>query len=97
MMCLHPHMDKNNTIETALKALQERNERVEADKAWETSITRKMLIALVTYIVIVLFFFAAGLPKPFVNAVVPTTGYILSTLTVEIAKRAWLKKHNKEL
>ena len=79
-------------IKVEIKKIQERNARVEADKAWETSGARKIVVALLTYIVIVLFFLAGGFPRPWVNAIVPTLGFLLSTLTVEIAKSWWLKK-----
>jgi hypothetical protein len=75
-----------------IAAIKERNARVEADKAWETSKARKIVIAVLTYLVIVLFFFAAGLPSPFVNAVVPTAGFVLSTLSLPWFKGLWLKK-----
>lgn len=72
--------------------IEERNRRVEADKAWETSWLRRMLVAVLTYIVITSFFFAAQLPNPFVNAIVPTLGFLLSTLTISGVKRWWIQK-----
>ena len=74
-----------------IQNILERNKRVESDKAWETSFTRKLLIAIFTYIVIVLFFLAAGLPKPFINPIVPTVGFLLSTLSLPLFKNIWLK------
>ena len=78
-------------LQREIKTIQERNQRVEADKAWETSWERKVLVALLTYFVVVLFFWIAKLPKPFVNALVPTMGFVLSTLTLSFAKRLWIK------
>ncbi len=75
-----------------LSAIEARNKRVELDKAWETSWTRKIIVAVLTYFVAVLFFFAAGLPKPFVNSMVPTMGFILSTLSLDYLKGIWIKK-----
>ncbi len=77
-----------------IESIKKRNERVEADKAWETSVSRKIIIASLTYMVIVLFFFSANLPNPFVNAIVPTLGFILSTLSLPILKNIWLKIKN---
>ncbi|MEK6873502.1 MAG: hypothetical protein AABW91_01545 [Nanoarchaeota archaeon] len=74
-----------------IQSIIERNKRVEADKAWETSFTRKLLIAIFTYIVIVLFFLVADLPKPFLNPIVPTVGFLLSTLTLPLFKNIWLR------
>ncbi len=79
-----------------VEEIKKRNARVEADKAWETSWVRKGIIAVLTYLVIVLFFFSAGLPNPFVNAVVPTVGFILSTASLPYFKKIWLKKVYKK-
>ena len=75
-----------------IEVIEKRNKRVELDKAWETSLTRKLIIALLTYVVAILFFFAAGLPKPFVNSMVPTLGFILSTLSLDYFKKMWINK-----
>ncbi|MFA6073103.1 MAG: hypothetical protein WC758_03250 [Candidatus Woesearchaeota archaeon] len=76
--------------EQKIKAIEERNKRVELDKAWETSWTRKIIISILTYVVIVLFFIFANLPKPFVNSIVPTVGFVLSTLSLSFFKKMWL-------
>jgi len=85
-------MDKIEQLEQEILKIKDRNKKVEADKAWETSLSRKLLIAVLTYIVIVIFFFTAGLPKPFVNAIVPTIGFILSTLSIPFFKKVWEKR-----
>lgn len=77
------------SLTAEVAALKARNARVEAAKGWEQSSTRRILIAAFTYIVIVLFFLAAGLPNPFVNAIVPTLGFLLSTLSLEAVRRRW--------
>lgn len=79
-------------LEQEIAEIKERNVRVEKDKEWETSWFRKILIAILTYIVVVLFFYFAELPRPFVNAIVPTLGFVLSTLSVSFFKKLWLKK-----
>ncbi len=78
-----------------IEAIEQRNKRVELDKAWETSWSRIVLIAIFTYITIVLFFFVASLPKPFINSIVPTTGFVLSTLSLPFFKRIWIKQVSK--
>ncbi|MEI6773471.1 MAG: hypothetical protein WCL18_01195 [bacterium] len=55
-----------------IEQIKARNTRVEADKARETSTARTMLIMILTYIVIVIFLYTAKLPKPRINAIVPT-------------------------
>lgn len=84
-------------INRRIKAIEQRNERVELDKAWETSWSRRILIAVLTYITIVLFFQVAGLSKPFINSIVPTTGFVLSTLSLSYFKKLWIKRLNKKL
>lgn len=74
-----------------IEQIKERNKRVEADKAWETSKIRRLLIALMTYIVIVVFLWSIDAPNPLLNAIVPTVGFILSTLTLSFFKRGWLE------
>lgn len=74
-----------------IEQIKERNKRVEANKAWETSKTRRIIIALMTYIVIVIFLWSIYVPNPWFNAIVPTIGFILSTLTLPFFKRVWLK------
>lgn len=75
--------------------IKKRNQRVELDKAWETSWTRRIVISLFTYVVIVLFFHFAGLSKPFINAIVPAVAFILSTLSMPIIKRWWVNRNNQ--
>lgn len=78
-------------LQLEIEKIKKRNQRVEADKAWETSWTRKIVISISTYIVIVVFFYFAGLPKPFINAIVPAVAFVLSTLTVPLFKKWWIK------
>ncbi|MEN9626705.1 MAG: hypothetical protein RL557_1033 [archaeon] len=73
-----------------IESIKERNKRVEADKAWEVSFTRRLIIALMTYIIVVIFLWSISAPKPWLNAMVPTAGFILSTLTLSFFKKWWL-------
>lgn len=84
-------MNELEQIKKDIQEIKDRNAKVEIDKAWETSLFRKILVAVLTYIVIVLFFFFAELPSPFLNAIVPTLGFILSTLSVSLFKKVWVK------
>ncbi len=79
-------------LEKDIREIKERNKRVELDKAWETSWTRRILLAVFTYFVIVLFFLAASLPRPFLNPIVPTLGFLISTFVLPFAKEIWIKK-----
>lgn len=79
-----------------VRDIQERNRRVEADKAWETSLTRKVIIAILTYMVIVVFFITVKLPDPWLNALVPTAAFFLSTLTLPVCKQWWISKRSEK-
>ena len=48
-------------IEEEIKKINKRNKKVELDKDWETSFSRKIIIAILTYFIIVLFFHFAWL------------------------------------
>jgi len=85
-------MDQIEQIKKDIQEIKEKNTRVEKDKAWETSLSRKILIIILTYIVIVLFFFFANLPEPFLNAIVPTLGFVLSTASIPFFKKIWFGK-----
>ena len=78
-------------LEAEINKIRERNRKVEADKAWETSWTRRLLIFVLTYIVAVIFFYFAGLPKPLVNSLVPAIAFVLSTMTLQFFKKLWMK------
>ena len=83
-------------IEKRLDAIEQRNKKVGLDKAWETSWARKIIIAILTYTTIVLFFFVAQLPKPFINSIIPTAGFVLSTLSLPFFKKLWIKYRAKK-
>lgn len=87
-------MDELAQIKKDIAEIKARNARVEQDKTWETSIARKFLIAILTYIVIVSFFLAARLENPFINAIVPTLGFLLSTLSIDVVKKWWVGRKN---
>lgn len=81
--------DRLDRLEAAVQAIELRNIRVQADKAWETSVFRRMLIAGATYTVACIFLFTIGVSQPWVHACVPTGGYLLSTLSLPAIKRWW--------
>lgn len=80
-------------MEAQIEQITERNKRVELDKAWETSKTRRGLIALITYAVGGIFMYRIGISEPFLNALVPTGGYVLSTLSLPVIKKWWSKRY----
>ncbi len=82
-------------LEKRITDIENRNKRVEGDKAWETSLLRKVLIIVLTYIFAVLYLKIADTTNPFFGAVVPCVGFFLSTQTLNIVKKKWLSKRRK--
>lgn len=78
--------------EKRLTALEERNRRVEADKAWEISWFRRISILIFTYFLAFLFMLITDLEKAWLGACVPTLGYLLSTLSLPPLKNWWTKR-----
>jgi hypothetical protein len=81
------------SLEERVERLETRNRRVEADKAWETSITRRLSIMALTYLVVVAYLSWVVHIDPWINALVPVIGFFLSTLTVSRLKKFWLGRH----
>lgn len=80
-------------IGDVITRIQERNTRVENDKAWERSFTRIFAISLITYFCAVLLMFMIGAPNPLLSASVPVLGYVLSTQSLPPLKAWWLRNH----
>lgn len=80
-------------LEKRIKKIEERNKKVEQDKAWEICTLRKVLILIMTYIFAVLYLKIADTTNPYFGAVVPCVGFYLSTQSIDIVKKNWLKKH----
>ena len=77
-------------LEKEILAIKNRNKKVEIDKAWEISWTRKFLLIIFTYLAIGFYLQAINIDKPWLNAIVPSIGFLLSTLTLPIFKRVWI-------
>ncbi len=87
-------MEEIEQVKKELAEIKARNKRVEMQKAWETSNTRRLSIICLTYIVMVVLLSIIGTPVPFMNAVVPTLGFFLSTVSISVIKTWWIKKNN---
>lgn len=79
-------------LDQELQTIKDRNAKVEADKAWETSFTRALIIAVSTYVIAGITLQLVGAGKPWLTALVPTLGFYLSTLTLPPIKRWWMKR-----
>ncbi len=85
-------MDELSEIKIEIAAIQERNRRVEVDKAWERSGFRIVSITVTTYIVALLVMHTIGVQNYFLNALIPTVGYLLSTQSLPFIKQWWIKR-----
>ncbi len=82
-------------LEKEINNLKERNERVEKNKAWETSFTRRGLLVLFTYLAIGVYLQVIDVPLPWLNAIVPAFAFMLSTLTLPFFRKMWMKRLEK--
>lgn len=80
--------------EQEIKNIKERNERVENNKAWETSWTRRIAIATFTYIAALTWLIVIENTEPWLNAFIPAGAYILSTLSLFFIKNRWTHSRN---
>lgn len=80
-------------ISKELEAIKQRNIRVEAEKAWELSWTRRIFIGAVTYILAGIWLWLIHDSYPWLKAFIPAVGYLLSTFSLPIVKNWWMKKN----
>lgn len=85
----------NNEIENEIKKIKERNKKVELDKKWETSWTRKLCICALTYVVVVTYSYLINkISNIYLSSLVPVIGFTLSTLSLNIVRKIWEKTIN---
>ena len=82
--------------EREFTAIHERNARVEANKAWEMSWTRRILIAAGTYLIVSFYLTFLGITDAFLHAAVPAGAYLISTFSLPLAKNIWLSNVYKK-
>lgn len=88
-------MSTMEQLDRRIVALEERNRRVELDKAWETSTTRRVIIFVSTYVVLGLYLWAIAVPRPWLNAIVPAVGFALSTFALGTVRRWWERQRSR--
>lgn len=84
-------MQSNNELLHRIEVIEQRNKKVEVDKKWEGSYVRRILIVIFTYVSIGSYMWAIDVDKPLLNAVIPSLGFTLSTLSLPFFKQLWLK------
>jgi hypothetical protein len=85
-----------DNLEQRIELIEARNVKVETDKAWEISWTRRVLLTIFTYLAIGLYLVAIKVVHPWINAIVPALGFMISTLTMPWFKSLWVKINNKK-
>lgn len=80
-------------LEERIKKIEERNKRVELDKSWETSWTRKICIIILTYIIVITYsLLIREYNYVLLTSLVPVIGFTLSTLSLKAVRKIWEKK-----
>ena len=81
-------------LEKRIEKIEERNKKVELDKKWETSWTRKICIMILTYIVVVIYsYLISKISNIWLSSLVPVIGFTLSTLSLKFVRNIWEKKN----
>lgn len=73
-------------LEQRIAALEVRNQKVESNKKWETSAVRRISIAILTYIVVVIYHIFIDADRAFIISLVPVMGFLLSTLSLQFIR-----------
>ena len=83
-------------LKKEIEEIKERNKRVELDKKWETSTTRKVCIAVLTYVVVICYTsLISKISNVFLSSLVPVIGFTLSTLSLKFVRKIWEKSADK--
>lgn len=79
-------------LESRIEKIEKRNTRVELDKTWETSWTRRIIICILTYIVVLIYSYVISkYTNIFLSSLVPVIGFTLSTLSLKLIRKIWEK------
>jgi len=87
-------MGTEEELRKEIESIKGRNARVETDKAWEISLTRRSAIAIGTYLLSAVFLLVINAQNPFLAAIVPTAGFLISTLALGPLKAWWLSRRS---
>ena len=82
-----------NELKEEIEKIKQRNKKVELDKKWETSWTRRICICILTYIVVVVYsYIVTNFNNIFLSSLVPVIGFTLSTLSLKFVRKIWEKQ-----
>ena len=81
-------------LEQEINDIKKRNKRVELDKKWETSGTRKICICILTYIVVVIYsYIVKNYDNIFLSSLVPVIRIYIINFIIKIYKENLGKKY----
>ena len=81
-------------VENEIEEIKKRNSRVELDKKWETSLTRRICICFLTYIVVIIYsYIIKKYDNILLSSLVPVIGFTLSNLSLKYVRKMW-EKHS---
>jgi len=78
-------------FEEEINNIKARNQRVEADKAWETSAFRLVTLSVATFIFSALFVYLVQADEILLSALSSTAGLIISSQSLPFIKKWWIK------
>ena len=82
-----------NELEKRIARIEERNKKVEKNKAWETSWVRRICIMILTYLVVIAYSYVIRkIDSIFLSSLVPVIGFTLSTLSLGLVRKIWENK-----
>ena len=76
------------SLEERINKIEERNKKVELNKSWETSQTRRICIMILTYIVVIFYSHLNNkINNIFLSFLAPVIGLTLSTASLNIIRK----------
>jgi len=79
------------SLKAEIETIKLRNTRVEADKAWETSIFRLTVLSIITFIFSITVLYFVKTEEYLLSALSSTAGLIISSQSLPFIKRWWIK------
>ncbi|MCR4277718.1 MAG: hypothetical protein NUV80_03080 [Candidatus Berkelbacteria bacterium] len=85
-------MTELSELTKRVEVIEARNSKVELDKQWETSTFRKVFLLTITYVLLAIYITLIGVNRPWLNAIIPSLGFLISTLTLGWVKAVWINR-----
>ncbi len=79
-----------------VEKILERNKKVEQDKSWETSLFRRLFLAALTYIAVLLLLLIINAQYPLLAAMIPAAAYLIQQYSLPFLRNLWEKNFYKK-